>query len=109
MADAVPTAAVTINDGDGYINNTEKSAVGYTIAGLDADATATVTFTSSGGGAPVLVSGLVNGTTSVNLLGLSDGTITATIAIATQPATRRPERATPAPRTRRRTPSRRQR
>src|SRR5206468_7140429 len=49
---------------------------------LDSDATATVTFTSSGGGAPVVVSGLRAGTHIVDLTALGDGTITATISAA---------------------------
>src|SRR2546426_6860513 len=39
-----PTASVTINDGDGYISAAEAGSIGFTVAGLDADATAVVTF-----------------------------------------------------------------
>ena len=85
-ADSPADLAVVINDGDGYIDNAEKSAVNYTVSGVDADATATVTFTSSGGGTPVVVGSLGNGATTVDLSGLADGTITATIS-ATDTAT----------------------
>jgi glycosidase len=81
VADAAPTTSVTINDGDGFINNAEKAAVSYTLAGIDASTTATVTFTSSGGGSPVIVSGLGNGTTTANLSALGDGTITASVSV----------------------------
>src|SRR5437868_6100933 len=43
-ADVGGDLAVTIVDGDGYINNSEKSAVAFSVAGLDNDATAVVTF-----------------------------------------------------------------
>src|SRR5204862_420194 len=51
------------------------------LAGIDASTTATVTFTSSGGGSPVVVSGLGNGTTTANLTTLGDGTITAAVSV----------------------------
>ena len=47
---------------------------------VDSDATATVTFTSSGGGSPIVVTGLGGGAGSVNLSSLGDGTITATVS-----------------------------
>jgi hypothetical protein len=78
-ADSPADLAVTINDGDGYINNAEKAAVSYTVAGLDADATSTVTFHSAGGGADI-VTHLGNGAHTVDLSTLSDGAITATIS-----------------------------
>ncbi|HWT98316.1 MAG TPA: Ig-like domain-containing protein, partial [Terriglobales bacterium] len=81
-ADAVPTAAVVINDGDGYINNTEKTAVSYTVSGIDSDATATVTFSDGNPAHNVVVSGLGNGSTTVNLSGLTDGTVTASISVS---------------------------
>src|SRR4029079_19547611 len=59
--------AVVINDVDGYIDNSEKGAVSYSVNGLDNDATATVTFTSSGGGSPVVVTGLGAGAHSADL------------------------------------------
>jgi hypothetical protein len=40
VADAPPTAVLTINDGpDAYVNNAEKGAVTFTVADMDADAT----------------------------------------------------------------------
>ena len=79
-ADSPADLAVVINDGDGFIDDSEKGAVSYTVSGVDGDANATVTFSSSGGGTPVVVGGLGNGTTSVDLSGLGDGTITASIS-----------------------------
>ncbi|HWO55931.1 MAG TPA: Ig-like domain-containing protein, partial [bacterium] len=81
-ADAPPPAAVVINDGDGFINDAEDGAVSYTVSGVDADATATVTFSDGNGSTPdVVVSGLSNGTFSVDLSSLADGPITATISV----------------------------
>ena len=51
-ADLPADLAVVINDGDGFIDNSEKGAVSYTVSGLDSDASATVTFSSSDGGTP---------------------------------------------------------
>ena len=79
-ADAGAAVAVTINDGDGVISNAEKTAVSYTVAGLDGDASATVTFADAAGN-KVVVSGLGNSTFSANLSGLADGPITATITV----------------------------
>jgi len=79
-ADVGGNLAVTINDGDGFINDAEDGAASYTVAGVDPDATATVTFTSTGGGSAVVVSGLGNGPHTVNLSGLNDGIVTATIS-----------------------------
>ncbi|HTN26319.1 MAG TPA: calcium-binding protein, partial [Burkholderiales bacterium] len=70
---SVSIALAVINDG-------ADGAVSYTVAGVDADATADVTFSSSGGGS-VTVTGLSNGTTTVDLSSLNDGTVTASIAV----------------------------
>lgn len=56
----------------------------FTVSGLDANVgsnhtTAVVTFTSSGGGTPVTANVLADGSGTVNLSTLPDGTITATI------------------------------
>ncbi|MBA5685508.1 Ig-like domain-containing protein [Rugamonas apoptosis] len=66
-------ADLAIHVSDNLVNNAEKGAVAYTISGLDADATATVTFTD--GSHSVAGS---NG--SADLSTLTDGAITATIA-----------------------------
>jgi hypothetical protein len=81
VADAAPTTSVVINDVDGFINNAEKAAVSYTLAGIDASTTATVTFTSTGGGTPFVVSSLGNGSTTVDLTSLGDGTISAAVSV----------------------------
>ncbi|HSV83645.1 MAG TPA: Ig-like domain-containing protein, partial [Ramlibacter sp.] len=60
---------------DELVNNTERTAVAYTVSGLDADATATVTF--SDGTNQVVVTG-ASGT--ANLSTLTDGTITASVS-----------------------------
>ncbi len=78
-ADVGDDATVSIDDA--VINDAEDGAVGYTITGVDADATAEITFTSSGGGGPVVVSGLVNGAFVVDLSALNDGTVTAAIQV----------------------------
>jgi len=54
-ADAGTAATLVVNGtSDDVINNSEKTAVAFTVAGLDSDVTtggsAVVTFTSSGGG-----------------------------------------------------------
>lgn len=79
-ADVGADATVVIDDGDGYISNSEKAAVSYTLSGVDSDATAEVTF-SDGVNPDVVVSGLSNGTTTVDLSSLDDGVITATIQV----------------------------
>ncbi|MBR0846090.1 calcium-binding protein, partial [Bradyrhizobium liaoningense] len=77
-ADSAPTASIDITPTT--INAAGKSSVAYAIAGVDSDATASVTFTSSGGGS-VTVSALGNGPHTVDLTPLSDGTVTASIAL----------------------------
>jgi Ca2+-binding RTX toxin-like protein len=81
VVDITPPAAalVQINDGDGQIDPSEAVNLGFGVSGVEAGATATVTFTSSGGGAPVVLSGLGNGAFSANLSGLGLGTINAAI------------------------------
>ena len=73
--------AATVAFADQLVNATEAAGTSYTVSGLDADATAVVTFTSSGGGSPVTANVAANGTQSVNLSGLADGTISTSIAI----------------------------
>src|SRR5436189_4651760 len=55
--------------------------VAYTPGGFAVTLPAVLPFSSSGGGSPVVVSGLGNGTTAVNLTGLGDGTITAAVSV----------------------------
>ena len=81
-ADAGPTATVTINDGDGVISAAEQGAASYTVAGVDADAHATVTFSDGNPLHNVVVASLANGTFAANLSGLSDGPIVASIAVS---------------------------
>src|SRR6185503_10847500 len=76
-ADVGANLAVSISDQ--LVNSTEKTTLAFNVTGLDLDASADVTFTSSGGGTPVVVHVTANGLASVNLTGLADGTITAAI------------------------------
>ncbi|WP_395406580.1 Ig-like domain-containing protein [Pseudoduganella sp. UC29_106] len=71
-ADVGSNLAVQVSDS--LVNNAEKGAVAYTITGLDADATATVTFKDASNHS---VTGS-NGT--ANLSTLTDGTITVSIS-----------------------------
>ena len=75
-----PATLVTNGTIDDVINNTEKTAVAYTVAGLDADATAVITFASTGGGTKT-ANVSANGTFSVDLTTLGDGTITESMLI----------------------------
>ncbi|MDB5785147.1 Ig-like domain-containing protein, partial [Caballeronia mineralivorans] len=77
-ADSGATATIDITPS--MINAAGESSVAYTIAGVDSDATASVTFTSSGGGT-VTAAGLGNGSHTVDLTPLHDGAITASIAL----------------------------
>ncbi|WSH29993.1 Ig-like domain-containing protein (plasmid) [Rhizobium beringeri] len=76
IADAPADLAVAI--GDHSIDNTEKTAVGFTVSGLDNDATADVTFIDAlNQEVAVHVTG--NGIGSANLTGLADGAIAISI------------------------------
>src|SRR5207249_4977500 len=78
-ADTPADLAVAINDGAGFVNATEAGVVSYTVSGLDADATATVTF-SDGNPLHDVVSGrLCNGPATANRSRLRAHPITATI------------------------------
>jgi len=81
-ADAGANLAVVFNDGGGYLNNTEAGAASYTISGVDADATATVRFSDGNAAHDVVVNGLGNGTATVNLAGLTDGPVTASVSVS---------------------------
>jgi VCBS repeat-containing protein len=71
-ADLGDDLAVTL--GDGLINAMERAAVGFALSGLDADATATLTFASTGGGA-ITRTLSANGTGTIDLSSLGDGAI----------------------------------
>jgi hypothetical protein len=81
-ADAGAKATIVLNDGDGYLNKTESGAASYTISGVDSDATATVRFSDGNAAHDVVVSGLGNGTATVNLTGLTDGPVTASVSVS---------------------------
>jgi hypothetical protein len=74
--------AATMAFADPLVNATEATATSYTVSGLDADAMAAVTFTSSGGGSPVVANVAGNGTHTVNLSSLADGTVSTSISIS---------------------------
>lgn len=80
-ADEPPTASVTINDGDGFINAGERSAVGFTIVGVDPDAVAMVRFSDGNPLHDVVRGPGGDGSSAVDLSGLTDGPITASISV----------------------------
>jgi Ca2+-binding RTX toxin-like protein len=81
-ADGAPAASLTVDDtADHLIDSTEAASVGFTVAGLDGDATAIATFTD--GTNSVQVTGIAaNGAYSADLRSLSSGTVHASLAIA---------------------------
>ena len=81
-ADGSPAATLTVDDtADHLIDSAEAASVAFTVAGLDADATAIATFTD--GTHSVQVTGIAaNGTYSANLTSLDSGTVHASLAIA---------------------------
>jgi VCBS repeat-containing protein len=81
-ADAGTKLAVVLNDGDGYISKAETGAASYTITGVDSDATATVRFSDGNAAHDVVVTGLGNVTSTVNLAGLTDGPVTASVSVS---------------------------
>ena len=83
-ADLGGDLALSIDAANLVTNAAEQGAVGFTLAGLDGDLTAaTITFSSSGGGGPVVVDALAlgNGHHSVDLSGLLDGTVTSVLDV----------------------------
>jgi hypothetical protein len=64
---------------DTTINNAEKTAVGFSVAGLDGDATGVVTFSDGVNSVSVNVGG--NGSYSVDLSTLSDGSISSVLNV----------------------------
>ncbi|WP_160311508.1 beta strand repeat-containing protein [Rhodopirellula islandica] len=75
-ADVDSDLTVTIGDTDEYIDDSEKASVGFTVSGLDSDATAEVTFSDGTTSTKLTVT---NGSDTVNLSSFADGPITATI------------------------------
>ena len=71
--------AATLVQSDTAVSNTEKTAVSFTVAGLDADATGVVTFTD--GTTSVTANVAADGTQTVNLSALADGPITSSLVI----------------------------
>lgn len=76
-ADLGDDLAVTL--GDGLINAMERAAVSFALSGLDADATATLTFASTGGGA-ITRTLSANGTGTIDLSSLGDGAISVSVS-----------------------------
>ena len=80
---------LSVSVGDSLVNDAEKSAVAYTVSGLDPDATATVTFTDS------LLNSVIGVGGTADLSTLADGPISVTVSatdtaatVPTAPATR---------------------
>ena len=80
--DGVPLS-VSFDDTNMLINSTEMTMTPITIAGLDADATGTLTIMSAGGGTLTVAIPTVSadGTVMVDLSGLNDGALTATLTV----------------------------
>src|SRR5260221_130673 len=76
-ADGSPAATLAV--GDTLVNNSEKTAVSYTVAGLDADASALVSVTD--GVHTVTHTYAANGSFSFNLTGFNDGPVTSSMVI----------------------------
>ena len=73
---------LSVSFGDTLINDVEAGVTSVTIAGLDGDATGTLTISSSAGGNPVVVNDVDNGTIeNIDVSGLGDGTLTATLSV----------------------------
>ena len=83
-ADVGGDLAIVINDGDGFINAGEVASVSFTVNGLDADATAQVTF-SDGGGSPLTMTVSGPGPHTIDLSTLAQTNISASI-VATDTA-----------------------
>ncbi|MFC3321575.1 Ig-like domain-containing protein [Mesorhizobium cantuariense] len=79
-ADLGPALALTIDAANLVTNNAEKTAVGFTVAGLDADATGVVTFTDASSNT-VTVNVSANGSYSANLSALTDGPISSVLNV----------------------------
>ena len=78
--DKTQVATLSVDDtADHIINNTESTAVSFTVGGLDEAGTGTVTF-SDGVNPNVVVSVTGNGTYTANLHSLKDGSITSALA-----------------------------
>src|SRR5262249_4608158 len=81
VADEAAVGLVERYVGGVQTGSVEKAAVSYTIAAVDTDATAVVTFSDGNPAHNVVASGLGNGSFTVDLSGLSDGPISAAIAV----------------------------
>lgn len=72
-------AALSLSITDTTINNAEKTAVGFTVAGLDGDATGVVTFSDGSNSVTVNVS--ADGSYSADLSTLVDGSISSVLNV----------------------------
>ena len=78
-ADVGNDLALTIAPANLVTSNAEKTAVGFTVAGLDADASGSVTFSDGTHTVVVAVSG--NGSYTADLSGLADGPISSVLNV----------------------------
>ncbi|GGF68919.1 Calx-beta domain-containing protein [Mameliella alba] len=87
--DTVAPSGYTATLDDDPVNVANETATGFTFAGAEVGATYAFTITSDGGGAPVTGTGTIatatDQVTGLDLSGLSDGTLTLTVAL-TDPA-----------------------
>ena len=80
-ADLAPALTLTIDTANLVTNNAEKTAVGFTVSGLDGDLTAaTVTFTDAANNT-VVVNVVAGGHFRADLSLLNDGPITSVLAV----------------------------
>ncbi|WP_421906331.1 Ig-like domain-containing protein [Mameliella sp.] len=87
--DTLAPSGYTATLDDDPVNVANETATGFTFAGAEVGATYAFTITSDGGGAPVTGTGTIatatDQVTGLDLSGLSDGTLTLTVAL-TDPA-----------------------
>ncbi|NLF18495.1 MAG: hypothetical protein GX595_14765, partial [Lentisphaerae bacterium] len=83
--DTVPPAGYSLTLGQGVINAANQGQLGFTVSGCEADATGSVTVTSSGGGGSVTAAFAVTGDVSVggpvDVAVLPDGTLRVSVAL----------------------------
>ncbi|MDO9551044.1 Ig-like domain-containing protein, partial [Rhodonellum sp.] len=85
IVDKTPPAGYSVSIDQNLINESNASAVSFTIAGAEIGATLNYSFTSSGGGTPVTGSGTITSAnqqfTGIDIKGLAKGTITLSLTL----------------------------
>ncbi|ERM80577.1 hypothetical protein P872_12685, partial [Rhodonellum psychrophilum GCM71 = DSM 17998] len=97
IVDKTPPAGYSVSIDQSLINESNTSAVSFTMAGAEIGATVSYSFTSSGGGTPVTGSGTITSAnqqfTGIDISGLAKGTITLSLTL-TDPYTNEGQAAT---------------